>query len=68
MELVPRQNSSRVMGNDQNNLMFIPMELVRHQNSSGVMGNDRNNLTFRIYLGAASPYFGLWAVYYVGAY
>jgi hypothetical protein len=52
----------------KNNLIEFPMEPVPHQNSFGVIGNRRNKLTFRICLGVASPYFGLWAMYHVGVH
>ena len=38
------------------------------QNSSGVIGNRQNKTESRICVGAASPIFGLWALYLVEAY
>ena len=46
---------------------MLPMALVSGPNSSGVDRNHPRNLTSRICPGAATPSFGLWALYRVGA-
>ena len=46
----------------------LPMTPVSDPNSSGVDGNRPNKLTSRICPGAATPSFGLWALYRVGAH
>ena len=43
----------------------FPMPPVSYQNSSGVIGNRQNKRESRICFGAASPVFGLWALYLV---
>ena len=47
----------------KDNFKKLPMALVSGPNSTGVDGNRRNKLTSKICLGAATPYFGIWAVY-----
>ena len=42
---------------------MLPMAPVSGPNSSGADRNRRNKMTSRIYLGVASPFFGLWAMY-----
>ena len=46
----------------------LPMALVTGPNSSEVDGNHPNKLMSRICPGAATPSFGLWALYRVGAH
>ena len=43
----------------------FPMPPASCQNSSGVIGNRQNKRESRICVGAASPIFGLWALYLV---
>lgn len=51
----------------KDNFKTLPMAPVSGSNSSGVNGNRPNKLTSRICLGDATSYFGLWALYRVGA-
>jgi len=45
------------------NFIELPMALVLHPNEVQVNRNRQIKMAFRICPGAASPYFGLWAVY-----
>ena len=49
----------------KDNLKTLLMAPVSGPIYSGVDGNRRNKMTSRIYLGVASPFFGLWAMYRV---
>ena len=52
----------------KNNFKTLPMELVSGPNSSGVNRNHPRKLMSSFYPGAATPSFGLWALYRVGAH
>ena len=52
----------------KDNFKMLSMAQVSGQTSSGVDGNHPRKLTSRIYPGAATPSFGLWALYRVGAH
>ena len=52
----------------KDNFNMLPMAPVSGPNSFGVIGNRPRNLTSNFYPGAATPSFGLWALYRVGAH
>jgi len=52
----------------KDNFKMVTMALVSVQTLSGVDGNRPRKLTSRICPGAATPSFGLWALYRVGAH
>ena len=52
----------------KDNFKMLPMALVSGPKSLGVNRNRPNKLMPRIYPGAATPSFGLWALYRVGAH
>ena len=52
----------------KDNFKTLPMALVLDLNSSGVGGNRLKKLMSSFCPGAATPSFGLWALYCVGAH
>ena len=52
----------------KDNFKMLPMALVLDPNSSGVDGNRLIKLMSSFCPGAATPSFGIWALYRVGAY
>ena len=51
----------------KDNFKTLPMDLVSGTNSSRVDRNRPRNLTSSFCPGVATPSFGLWALYHVGA-
>jgi hypothetical protein len=51
----------------KDNFITFPMALVSGPNSFGIDRYHPNKLTSRICLGVAMLFFGLWALYHVGA-